>query len=306
MQRRRSVSLVTAIAAALWLTAAVPALAREAVPAAAERWIGDVGAIAQADAGEGRRVAIERRLDAIGLRWNAQTFEAGKHGRGTNLLADVSGPADAPLLLFGAHFDRVGEGRGATDNASGSATVLALAERFKQRPLTRHRVAVAFWDLEEAGLLGSTAYVAQNRAKPALYVNFDVFGWGKTLWMMTPEADTALVAASRDAAQAGGLSLAPGEQYPPSDHRSFLKAGWPAVSYSLIGAEEVPLILAAYRREKTAETAKVMRVIHSAHDTLGEIDPAAAALGVDAVEDAIRRWDADTRLAPTSKSENGK
>ncbi|WP_363796849.1 M28 family metallopeptidase [Lysobacter firmicutimachus] len=294
-----------AVAAALWLTAAAPALAREAAPKA-QRWIGDVDAIADADAGDGRRSAIERRLDAIGLHWNAQTFEAGKHGRGTNLVADVSGPADAPLLLFGAHFDRVGEGRGATDNASGSATVLALAERFKQRPLSRHRVAVAFWDLEEAGLLGSAAYIAQNRAKPALYVNFDVFGWGKTLWMMTPEADSALVAASRSAAQAAGLSLAPGEQYPPSDHRSFLKAGWPAVSYSLIGAEEVPLILAAYRREKTAETAKVMRVIHSAHDTLDEIDPAAAALGVDAVEDAIRRWDADTRLAPTSMSENGK
>jgi aminopeptidase S len=77
-------------------------------------------------------------------------------------------------------------GRDAADNAYGSAAVLALAERFKRKPLMHHRVKIAFWDLEERGLLGATAYVEQNSEKPALYINFDAFGWGNTL-LMSPD-----------------------------------------------------------------------------------------------------------------------
>jgi aminopeptidase S len=261
---------------------------------APNRWFADVQGMADAQDNAGRRVYLRRRMEQAGLAVTAEAFESSKQ-LGENLIAEVGGPANAPWLVIGAHSDRVDAGRGATDNASGSATVLALAERFRRRPLAHHRVKVAFWDLEERGLLGSAAYVAQHREKPALYINFDVFGWGDSLWMMTPDAEHPLVVASRDAAQAQDIRISAGEQYPPTDHLAFLKAGWPAVSYSLIGADEIPDILQAYKGEAPKKMPKVMAVIHSDRDTLAEIDAAAAAKGVDAVEAAIRAWDAQVK-----------
>lgn len=271
--------------------AAEAAAVQPAEPAAA-RWMSDVQAIADAGDNAGRRGAIAQRLDALDLAWRKAPFEAnGKSGE--NLIADVGGPANAPLLLIGAHSDRVAVGHGATDNASGSASVLALAERFQRKPLQNHRVAIAFWDLEEEGLLGSKAFVADGATRPALYVNFDVFGWGDTLWMMAPaNQQTALVDSSRAATQALSLGFSPGEQYPPTDHLPFIRAGWPAVSYSLVGSAEIAQVLEAYAGKKSRTPAKVMQVIHTDHDVLGQVDAEAAARGVDAVEQALRRWDA--------------
>ena len=123
-------------------------------------------------------------------------------------------------------------------------------------------------------------------------MNFDVFGWGDALWMMAPETSHPLVAASADAARASGLVFSAGDRYPPTDHLAFLKAGWPAVSYSLVGAGEVESILEVFAGKTPATMPKVMEVIHHDRDTMAEIDVVAAERGVDAVEQALRRWDA--------------
>jgi Zn-dependent M28 family amino/carboxypeptidase len=293
--------------AILACTLALPACARPASEApapttvAAKSWLADVAAIADADASAGRRAAIQGRLDKLGIAWRNSPFEIDGQS-GTNILADVSGDGTAPVLLLGAHSDQVSKGEGATDNASGSATVLALAQRLKAKPLAHHRVAIAFWDLEEKGLLGSKAYVANGGTKPTLYVNFDVFAWGDTVWMMTPDANGKLAAASRDTTSAKGLKLAAGEHYPPTDHLSFLKSGWPAVSYSLVGGDEITAILDAYAGKKPTAMPKVMEVIHTDADTLAHIDANAAAQGVDAIEAALRRWDAESAGASTATS----
>lgn len=282
------------------LTACASAGAADPQPAsggsdpAHSRWYDDVAGMAQAEDNAGRRAHLQTRLQGLDLTATKHTFVAGKR-EGENLLVDLGGPADAPLLLLGAHSDRVDAGRGATDNASGSAVAMALAERLQRNPLAHHRVKVAFWDLEERGLLGASAYVDQDSEKPALYINFDVFGWGDSLWMMTPDPAHPLVAASRSAAQAQGLAISAGKDYPPSDHLAFLKAEWPAVSYSLVGADEIPDILAMFAGKRPASPPKVMKVIHSPNDTIDQIDEAAAAKGIDAVEAAIRAWDAQSK-----------
>lgn len=288
-------------------TGSRPATAAQAARSPDTQWLSDVRAISDAGPNAQRREAIAARLDALNLSWRKAPFEAnGKAGE--NLIADVAGPADAPVLLIGAHSDRVAVGHGATDNASGSASVLALAERFQRQPLKHHRVAIAFWDLEEEGLLGSKAYVADGSTKPALYVNFDVFGWGDTLWMMAPaQGQQALVDSSRTATQALRLGFSPGEKYPPTDHLPFLRAGWPAVSYSLVGATEITQVLDAYAGKKSPTPAKVMQVIHTDQDVLGQIDAQAAVRGVDAVERALRDWDAKAAAsASTMTSETGR
>lgn len=308
MSRRAFAACVLSLAACAQAGADNTRAAESARPQAphsqaATSWLSDVQAIADADAAEGRRAAIQQRLDAIGVEWRADPFEAKPH-RGTNLLAEVAGDADDPLLLLGAHWDQVSKGDGATDNASGSAVVLALARRLKERPLAHHRLAVAFWDLEEKGLLGAKAYVANGGAQPALYVNFDVFGWGNTLWMMTPDADGPLARASAATTAANGLKLSAGERYPPTDHLAFLTAGWPAVSYSLVGDDEIAPILDAYDGKKLPTQPRLMRVIHTDSDTLAQIDADAATRALDAVEAALRRWDAESAHAEPAHVES--
>lgn len=277
----------------LALLAASPAWA----DTVSERWqtqVGDISAHADTRA---RGDAIGKRLDRLGIAWKREAFEQDGQA-GQNLVADLGGPDGAPLLLIGAHYDQVDVGHGATDNASGVAAVLELAAVLKATPLAHHRVQVVFWDLEEKGLLGSRAWVATTgREKPALYVNFDVFGWGDTLWMMSPQDDSLLVASLRAASEYEKLAFKPGDKYPPTDHLAFLKAGWPAVSFSLVGGDEIGPILEVFGGGKPAQVPKVMQVIHSPRDTTAELDSQRVDDALRVIEQGLRMWD----KAATSK-----
>ena len=287
MRQLRLAILATALA--------FPCLAHardNAIPDVARQWTDQVASISAGDDTAARGKAIQQRLDTLGLKWREETFTQDKK-EGRNIVADLGGPEGAPLLLIGAHYDRVSHGRGATDNASGSAAVLELAAALKAKPLANHRVQVVFWDLEEAGLLGSRAWVATpKREKPALYVNFDVFGWGDTLWMMTPRADEPLAAAMAVSAKENGMALSAGDKYPPTDHLAFLKAQWPAVSFSLVGGDEIPAILEVFSGKKPEKMPKVMSVIHSDGDTAEQLDATNVPRAVRALVDGLRSWDA--------------
>lgn len=291
---RRTWTVHVLLAASLTVALSASAGERQgAGMAAAATWSSDASTIAGAGDNASRLEAIRQRLEAAGFEVANQPFTSGEH-EGLNLLAPVAGQAGAPLLLLGAHADRVDDGEGAVDNASGSAVVLALAERFRQRPLANHRVAVAFWDLEERGLLGARHYVGNGGERPSLYVNFDVFGWGDTLWMMAPDLSDPLVAAGNAAAEGAGTGFsATAQHYPPTDHLAFLRASWPAVSYSLLDADEIGALETMMQGERPEAMPRVMRVIHTAGDTRDQLDPAAVARGINAVEAALREWDSD-------------
>ena len=275
--------------AALFLSmfASLPAWADDV----SARWLTQVTAVSASSDTAARGAAIGQRLDVLGIAWKREDFQQDGQS-GTNLVADLGGPADAPLLLIGAHYDRVDVGHGATDNASGVSAVLELAQALKARPLANHRVQVAFWDLEEKGLLGARAWVATaGRERPALYVNFDVFGWGDTLWMMTPQDGTPLVAALHAASRVEGIGFQPGDRYPPTDHLAFLKAGWPAVSFSLVGGDEIAAILQAFDGQAPDPAPRVMQVIHSPSDDASQLDPAAVPEALRVVEAGLRALD---------------
>ncbi|WP_368563710.1 M28 family metallopeptidase [Pseudoxanthomonas sp. UTMC 1351] len=276
--------------AVLAMLVALPACA-----GASTSWENQVREISEGQDSLTRGAAIGARLDAMNIAWRKEVFSQDDHS-GSNLIADLGGRADAPLLLIGAHYDKVAAGHGATDNASGVSTVLELAAALKARPLANHRVQVVFWDLEEEGLLGSRAWVATpGREKPALYVNFDVFGWGDTLWMMSPQADAPLVTAMRTASTEHRLHFRAGAEYPPTDHLAFLKAGWPAVSFSLIGGDEIDPTLKAFSGGKPNPIPKVMRVIHSPNDTVAELDADSVPAALATLENGLRAWDLTTQ-----------
>lgn len=113
-----------------------------------------------------------------------------------NLLARI--PGSDPVLreewiVLGAHYDHVGYGNsqnsfgpigqihnGADDNASGTALLLELAQAFVSRPVRcRRTLVLAWWDAEEAGLLGSDFWVKQalpRKTHVKLAINLDMVG----------------------------------------------------------------------------------------------------------------------------------
>jgi Zn-dependent M28 family amino/carboxypeptidase len=95
-------------------------------------------------------------------------------------LAPKSAKKAGKVVLLGAHLDSVLEGPGINDNGSGTGTILEIAEEMADHKAPRNPVRFAFWGAEEAGLVGSTRYVAalteEEGAKIGLNLNFDMLG----------------------------------------------------------------------------------------------------------------------------------
>lgn len=66
------------------------------------------------------------------------------------------------VLLVSAHFDAVPDSPGADDDGTGTAALLELARVLKGRSPAR-TIRLVFFNLEEAGLIGSSAYVGQHK-----------------------------------------------------------------------------------------------------------------------------------------------
>lgn len=130
---------------------------------------------------------------------------------GTNLAAVIRG-RELPdeYVLIGAHYDHLGVSRsgdvynGATDNAAGTAVAVAVARAIRSLPeAPRRSVAIALWDAEEDGLLGSLAWVANPPIpieRTVAYVNLDIQGAN-----LTPGLSRTSIAVG---AETGGALLA--------------------------------------------------------------------------------------------------
>ena len=186
----------------------------------------------------------------------------------------LSGPG-AELVLVGCHLDSTaardagynpatGGARGADDDASGIAAVLAAArELWKQRGKLKHTIRFCFFNAEESGLVGSQAYAAALKAWSApvrAVVCVDMIGFNtdanRVFEVHAGATDPAVRDASVPIAQsvsswAAALgALGPAQIYQGtnagggsdrlvydgaigrSDHASFQQQGYPAVVVS--------------------------------------------------------------------------
>ena len=112
-------------------------------------------------------------------------------GEGTNVIAQTN-PKKKSNLILGAHYDHLGYGElggsrkdtfaihyGADDNASGTAMIMALAEKVTHKSLKHHNHVIIAFSGEELGLLGSQ-FFAKNPTVPlsqsrAMF-NYDMVG----------------------------------------------------------------------------------------------------------------------------------
>ena len=104
-----------------------------------------------------------------------------------NVIAELRGSNNGNVVMAGAHLDSVEAGPGINDNGSGSAVLLELAHKLaKLKP--ENTLRFAWWGGEEAGLVGSTAYVEglsqAERDRIALYLNFDMVGSPNYIFMV--------------------------------------------------------------------------------------------------------------------------
>lgn len=170
----------------------------------------------------GNSLLQNNQLPQVNLAVNTRTGNV----TGRNTIAHLPGVTQ-PKVILGAHYDSVVDSPGANDNASGTATVLAIARNAAKTPLGRQAWFVAF-DGEEDGLHGSKAFVSQ--AKPEFIqglkamLNFDMVGINDRLLIGGTQSLTKLAKATNP--QVSTFSSRGG-----SDHAPFASAGVPVLFF---------------------------------------------------------------------------
>jgi Zn-dependent M28 family amino/carboxypeptidase len=247
---------------------APPAPVAPAVPAFQAQLLEDVRILASDEmagrdtgsaGGELARTYIVGRLEALGVAapamgrlqpWEAtgRTRAGPKTYNGVNVIGVIPGTrVSDKYIVVTAHYDHVGANdgqifNGADDNASGVATMLALAAELK-RQAPEHSVIIVALDGEERGLLGAKHFV---EAPPVplssitMNLNFDMTARAETdgkLWVtgtyQNPSFRPILEAIPAD----GSVALAFGKDTPEdkgednwveaSDHGAFFRAQVP-------------------------------------------------------------------------------
>ncbi|MCP9291730.1 M20/M25/M40 family metallo-hydrolase [Gracilimonas sediminicola] len=97
------------------------------------------------------------------IKVNAQSKKLGKVPT-FNTIATIPG-SEKPdeYIILSAHYDSWDGGTGATDNATGSITMMEAARILKEvYPNPKRTIIVGLWGSEEQGLNGSTAFVEDN------------------------------------------------------------------------------------------------------------------------------------------------
>lgn len=231
---------------------------------------------------EGSRLAqswLAQRFDQLGLRpfgsGYAMPFSfthttirglagAGKSFRkkypsAANLVGYIAGSRNpGRYLVVSAHYDHLGVRNGvvypgADDNASGVASMLAIAAYFSEHP-PQNSIVFAAFDAEELGLRGAEAFMKAlpfPRAQLAMNMNLDMVSRNDNneIWVAGVFESPALKALVADAAARSTVKLKMGHDRPQlfaatvedwtssSDHGPFQVAGVPFLYF---GVEDHP------------------------------------------------------------------
>ena len=179
-----------------------------------------------------------------------------------NVIAETASGDPHNVVVVGAHLDSVSRGPGIQDNGSGSAAILEVAEQFAaQGRVARNKLRFMWYGAEEAGLIGSTRYVASlsaaQRADIMAMLNFDMIaspnfvrfiydGNGSHTSPAGPPGSAFIENVFIDYFNSQGLASAPTQFSGRSDYGPFIAIGIPAGGL-FTGAEGI----------KTAEQAAI-------------------------------------------------
>jgi hypothetical protein len=161
---------------------------------------------------------------------------------------------EKPWVIIGAHYDHLGRGTGsnslasreeagrahvgADDNASGTASVIAIAEALARQPERKRNLLIALWSAEEIGLIGSKRFIEEPPvpvSQVAAYVNFDMVGRMTDNKLAAQATGSSPIWGSlieRANVRAGfDIAIQP-DPYQPTDVSSFNEAGIPSLNFT--------------------------------------------------------------------------
>jgi carboxypeptidase Q len=187
-----------------------------------------------------RGVAVTVELE-IGVRFREEDPAS---PNGFNVIGEIPGTDRADeVVLIGAHLDSWHAATGATDNASGVATMMEVLRIFRATGLQpRRTVRIGLWGSEETGLHGSAHYAAQylgtlDRPRPELdrmsaYFNLDN-GTGpiRGVWMQGNSGVAPIFQAWASALPDLGVDLLSPRPVRSTDHVPFHQLGIPAFQF---------------------------------------------------------------------------
>lgn len=127
-----------------------------------------------------RLQAVKALFERLGARPEDVTVADFKHVQNV-VLSKPGTNNNAETIVIGAHYDKTADGCGAVDNWTGIVTLAHLYRTFKDYPLRKNVVFVAF-GREEEGLIGSSAMTSKIKKEQATdycaMINIDSLGIG--------------------------------------------------------------------------------------------------------------------------------
>ena len=200
------------------------------------------------------RKYIEGQFADFGLKpWGKEKGYILPFDSGANVIGLLPGSDPAlvnEIVLLCAHYDHLGHGPngyypGASDNASGVAALLEIAEKFsfvKERP--KRTICFAAFDAEEPGSLGAFAFTRRNDyedSKISAVVNVDMLGrsflgmLSASLFIVGSENHPDIRKEVFRAGKKVGLKIIPINSLfigPVGDHRAFASNNRPVLFFS--------------------------------------------------------------------------
>ena len=162
-----------------------------------------------------------------------------------NVIAEIPGSdLKDEIVMIGGHYDGEPSGTGATDNASGCAAVMEAMRLLKTvgaKP--RRTIRAALWGCEEAGHLGSSAYVKKHFGGPedqnklpdhdklSVYLNMDWYGRFRGIYLQGNDLVRPIFEAwMKPFHDVGMTHIVPGNTG-GTDHMDFVRAGLPGFQF---------------------------------------------------------------------------
>jgi Zn-dependent M28 family amino/carboxypeptidase len=170
-----------------------------------------------------RREIIIERLTELGVEHTTHEYATG-----INLIVDL-GSGDKRIGIS-SHFDRVPEAPGANDNGSAIAVCMDIIEKSRKKKNREIGLRIFFFDEEESGLKGSSAYVREYGVKDLVgLINLELVGIGDkfAIWPVDQHSSGDLLETFERSADAAKVETIRFDRIVTNtaDHLSFRRTG---------------------------------------------------------------------------------
>lgn len=224
-----------------------------------------------------------------------------EYATGTNLIVDLG--TGGKRIGVSSHFDRIPESPGANDNSSAIAVCLDIIRTYQVKRNQGIGLRLFFFDEEETGLKGSSAYTRQYGVKDMIgLINLELVGIGDKLaiWPVDQDSSGALLETVEQCSKAKKTETRRFDKIitNTADHLSFRRAGLAdAFTITCISDRDIEAATLYYKAmqegvntrmlSKLLSQAPVFENYHQPGDTYDKIDESSILMTSSIVWDTI-------------------